>query len=147
MIAKVLFVIITFAAVGIVGLVLVQQSKGDAGSAFGGGGGGGSQSLFGSRGSANFLSRLTSILVTVFFAASIGLAYFYTHRNGVGYDAVQQEGSVLDSLESLDSEVPTVPEEAVQGDESTQTEVPEVPTLDSNVEESVPAVPTVPENK
>ena len=139
MIAKVLFVIITFAAVGIVALVLVQQSKGDAGSAFGGGGG--SQSLFGSRGSANFLSRLTSILVTVFFVASIGLAYFYTQLNQPSYadDPVQQEGSVLDSLENLDSEVPAVPETAIP-DESTQTEVPEIESIDPN-SSTVPAVP------
>ncbi len=139
MIAKVLFVIITFAAIGIVALVLVQQSKGDTGSAFGGGGG--SQSLFGSRGSANFLSRLTSILVTVFFVSSIGLAYNYTQLNDVGYsdDPVQQEGSVLDSLESLDSEVPAVPGAAIPS-ESTQTDVPEIEALDSN-NNTVPAVP------
>lgn len=139
MIAKVLFVIITFAAIGIVALVLVQQSKGDTGSAFGGGGG--SQSVFGSRGSANFLSRLTSILVTVFFIASIGLAYYYTQLNNVGYadDPVQQESSVLDSLENLDSEVPAVPDAATP-DDSTQTEVPEIESIDPN-SNTVPAVP------
>lgn len=138
MIAKVLFVVITFAAIGIVALVLVQQSKGDTGSAFGGGGG--SQSLFGSRGSANFLSRLTSILVTVFFVASIGLAYFYTQQSG-GYDndAIPQERSVLDSLESLDSDVPAVPESAIPS-ESTETEVPQAESLDSS-SEAIPAVP------
>ena len=58
MITQVLFVLVVLAAVGIIALVLMQQSKGDAGSAFGGGG---SQSMFGSRGSANFLSRICTV--------------------------------------------------------------------------------------
>ena len=146
MIAKILFVVIAFAAVGIVALVLVQQSKGDTGSAFGGGGG--SQTMFGSRGAANFLSRLTSILVAVFFTASIGLAYFYTQQNGAGgYEAtpVEQESSVLDSLESLNTEVPTVPEttspDTTAPIESTETEVPQIETIAPNSTDAVPAVP------
>lgn len=62
-------------------MVLMQHGKGaDAGAAFGGGGGGGvggggAGSVFGSSGSANFLSRTTAILATVFFITSLGLAY------------------------------------------------------------------------
>ena len=59
------------AAVGVIILVLVQQGKGaDMGAAFGGGSSGG---LFGSAGSANFLSRLTAIFATVFFVATLGI--------------------------------------------------------------------------
>ncbi|MBK7004327.1 MAG: preprotein translocase subunit SecG [Burkholderiales bacterium] len=62
------------AALGMVGLILVQHGKGaDMGAAFGSGGSG---SLFGASGSANFLSRATAILATVFFAATLALAYF-----------------------------------------------------------------------
>ena len=61
-------------AVVMVGLVLVQQGKGaDMGAAFGSGGSG---SLFGASGSANFLSRSTGVLATVFFACTLALAYF-----------------------------------------------------------------------
>ena len=62
----------------LVGLVLIQHGKGaDAGAAFGGGAGGGaSGSLFGSRGSASFLSRSSAILAAIFFAPSLTLAYF-----------------------------------------------------------------------
>lgn len=61
------------AAVGIVGLVLVQHGKGaDVGAAFGTGSAG---SVFGSAGSANFLSRLTAGLAVVFFVTSIGLSF------------------------------------------------------------------------
>jgi preprotein translocase subunit SecG len=66
------------AALGIIGLVLLQHGKGaDMGAAFGGGASG---SLFGATGSANFLSRATAILATVFFITSLGLAYIATQR-------------------------------------------------------------------
>jgi preprotein translocase subunit SecG len=61
-------------AASVVGLVLLQHGKGaDMGAAFGSGSSG---SLFGASGSANFLSRSTAALATVFFLTSLGLAYF-----------------------------------------------------------------------
>ena len=61
-------------AVAMVVLILVQHGKGaDMGAAFGSGGSG---SLFGATGSANFLSRTTAVLATVFFVATLALAYF-----------------------------------------------------------------------
>ena len=63
-------------ALAMIGLILMQHGKGaDAGAAFGGGGGG-SASLFGASGSANFLSRTTGVLATVFLVCTLGLAYF-----------------------------------------------------------------------
>src|SRR3954464_7130245 len=62
------------AALGMIGLILVQHGKGaDMGAAFGSGGSG---SLFGASGSANFLSRTTGILAALFFACTLLLAYF-----------------------------------------------------------------------
>ena len=59
-------------ALAIVGLVLLQQGKGaDAGASFGAGA---SQTVFGSQGSGNFLTRTTAILATGFFLTSLGLA-------------------------------------------------------------------------
>ena len=61
-------------ALAMIGLILVQHGKGaDMGAAFGGGSSG---SLFGASGSANFLSRTTAVLATVFFVCTLGLAYF-----------------------------------------------------------------------
>jgi len=61
-------------AATLIGLVLMQHGKGaDMGAAFGGGSSG---SLFGSSGAANFLSRTTAVLATVFFLTSLGLGYF-----------------------------------------------------------------------
>jgi preprotein translocase subunit SecG len=63
---------------GIVGLVLLQRGKGaDAVAAFGAGASG---TVFGAKGSANFLSRSTAVLATVFFCTSLGLAYLGTQR-------------------------------------------------------------------
>jgi preprotein translocase subunit SecG len=66
------------AAIGVVILVLLQHGKGaDMGAAFGSGSSG---SLFGATGSANFLSRTTAVLATIFFAATLGLAYVATSK-------------------------------------------------------------------
>jgi len=62
-------------AVVLIGLVLIQHGKGaDMGAAFGSGSAG---SLFGSSGSANFLSRSTKYAAAVFFATSLALTYLY----------------------------------------------------------------------
>jgi preprotein translocase subunit SecG len=63
---------------GVIGLVLMQHGKGaDMGAAFGGGASG---SLFGSSGSANFLSRTTAVLATVFFITSLGLSFLASNK-------------------------------------------------------------------
>ena len=59
-------------ALGIVGLIMLQQGKGaEMGASFGSGA---SQTVFGAAGSGNFFSRLTAIMAAVFFATSFGLA-------------------------------------------------------------------------
>jgi preprotein translocase subunit SecG len=76
MMTNILLAIHVLAAIAIVVLVLLQQGKGaDMGAAFGGG----SQTVFGSQGSANFLSRTTALLAAVFFFTSLSLAYIYGH--------------------------------------------------------------------
>jgi preprotein translocase subunit SecG len=77
---ELILVIHVLTAVGLVALVLVQQSKGaDIGAAFGSGA---SQTLFGARGSANFLTRLTALLATIFFVTSLTLAVLATRGGG-----------------------------------------------------------------
>ena len=71
-----LIVVQVISAIAIIVLVLLQHGKGaDMGAAFGGGASG---SLFGATGSANFLSRSTGAVATVFFLATLGLAYTST---------------------------------------------------------------------
>lgn len=89
---SVVLVVHILAAFGVIGLVLVQHGKGaDMGAAFGSGASG---SLFGATGSANFLSRTTAVLATVFFVTSLLLAY-------VASSAPKTTGSVMqDTVES-----------------------------------------------
>lgn len=68
---EILLVIYLLAALGVIGLVLVQQGKGaDMGASFGAGASG---TLFGASGSGNFLTRMTAICATLFFAISLVL--------------------------------------------------------------------------
>lgn len=84
----VLLAVQMLSALGMMGLILVQHGKGaDMGAAFGSGGSG---SLFGASGSANFLSRTTAVLATVFFVSTLMLAYFGSAR------PVSGSGSVLE---------------------------------------------------
>ncbi len=70
----VLLAVQLLSALGMIGLILVQQGKGaDMGAAFGSGASG---SLFGATGGANFLSRSTAVLAAVFFVATLAMAYF-----------------------------------------------------------------------
>ena len=75
---NIIVVVHVLIALAIIGLVLLQHGKGaDMGSGFGGGASG---SLFGATGSANFLSRATAVLATVFFLTSLGLAYLASDK-------------------------------------------------------------------
>ncbi|MFZ1890669.1 MAG: preprotein translocase subunit SecG [Formosimonas sp.] len=72
-IKSVALVLLVIAALSIIVLVLLQQGKGaDAGAAFGAGSSG---SVFGSAGSANFLSRSTSWMATVFIVCTVFLSF------------------------------------------------------------------------
>jgi len=73
MLFSILLTVHIVVGITVIGLVLLQHGKGaDMGAAFGGGSSG---SLFGASGSANFLSRTTAALATVFFITSLGLSY------------------------------------------------------------------------
>ena len=87
----VVIVVHVLIAVAIIGLVLLQHGKGaDMGSGFGGGASG---SLFGATGSANFLSRATAVLATIFFLTSLGLAYLATNKP-------KASGGVMDAVKN-----------------------------------------------
>ena len=85
----------------IVVLVLLQRGKGaDAGAGFGAGASG---TVFGARGSANFLSRSTGVLAALFFMTSLSLAYLGTQRKA--------PASLLDAVVPVE----VVPTEVVPG--------------------------------
>jgi preprotein translocase subunit SecG len=89
-----LIVIDILSALAIIGLVLIQQGKGaDMGASFGSGA---SQTLFGSAGSGNVLTRSTTWLAVVFFATSLGLTVIA--KSGAG--AAAEEDSLLANPEA-----------------------------------------------
>jgi preprotein translocase subunit SecG len=76
---KIVLIVHTLIALGIIGLVLLQRGKGaDAGAGFGAGASG---TVFGARGSSSFFSRATAVLATAFFATSLMLAYISSQRS------------------------------------------------------------------
>ncbi len=107
-------------AIAMIGLILMQHGKGaDAGAAFGGGGAG-SASLFGASGGANFLSRSTGVLATVFLVCTLGLAYFGNLRT-----TPASAGSVL---EGASVPAPTPAAQQIPGSvPATATATPAVP--------------------
>ena len=100
----------------VIGLVLLQHGKGaDMGAAFGGGASG---SLFGATGSANFLSRTTAVLATVFFLTSLGLSYIATNRT-------QAPGSVREQVKPQPAvPVEQAPAQPAAGTESKAKDIP-----------------------
>lgn len=102
---SIIVVIHLLVSVALIGLILIQRGKGaDIGAAFGSGA---SQTVFGSSGSASFLSRTTAILATVFFVTSLSLAYFHIQA--------RQGGSVTESAPPVETVMPAeepVPDQA-----------------------------------
>jgi preprotein translocase subunit SecG len=88
----------------IIGLVLIQRGKGaETGAAFGAGA---SATVFGAKGSANFLSRSTAVLATIFFATSLGLAYLGAQRPVVKSIVDQGSDAAPAALPAGDSPAP-----------------------------------------
>lgn len=118
------------AAIAMVACILLQQGKGATAGAGGLGGGGSSGSVFGSQGSANFLSRTTAILATVFFATSLFLSV-------MGGRSVQTEEDLLDDvgLPAVEQSIPS----DFPSDVPVSTVIPQV-----DVDESVPTELTNP---
>ena len=96
-----------------IGLILVQHGKGaDMGAAFGSGSSG---SLFGASGSANFLSRTTAVLATVFFICTLALAYFGNLRPVSGGGSVLEGAAAAPRGSASASAVPPKPAAPASG--------------------------------
>ena len=98
-----------FAAISVIVLVLLQQGKGaEAGASFGAGA---SQTVFGSQGSGNFLTRATGVLVALFFITSLALGNLTASRVNPHH--------VDKLLDAPSSQEHTVPEN--------KTDIPKIP--------------------
>ena len=104
-------------AVLLSGLVLMQHGKGaDMGASFGTGSAG---SLFGSSGSANFLSRSTAVAATVFFITSMTLTYLYANPS--------QPQGVMDRHDVSNQVQKTAPTPAPAGGDAGGSQSKEIP--------------------
>lgn len=119
-------------SLGLIGLILIQQGKGaEAGASFGGGA---SQTVFGSQGSASFLTKTTKYLAIIFFVTSISLAVIAKQRSEVAAlellptTAQMEEASRKVEIEASRENVQTRPSEVLEL-ESPQT-APEKPELE-----------------
>jgi preprotein translocase subunit SecG len=119
-----IIIVHVLAAIGITGLVLLQQGKGaDMGASFGSGA---SQTLFGSVGSGNALTKSTAWLAVIFFATSLGLALVAKQRASQGVT----ESSLIenrDQIESLIESAPAGDLPAVPVSEAPQGDLPALP--------------------
>ncbi|MGH1471521.1 MAG: preprotein translocase subunit SecG [Cellvibrionaceae bacterium] len=131
---KLVLVVHVLAALGIIGLILVQQGKGAAmGASFGAGA---SQTLFGSEGSGNFFSRATAMIAVVFFATSFGLAVIAKDKASIGIPGLNIDSEVP-ALETVnESDVPVVNNEAVNSATEAANDIPSVPEAVENTVES-----------
>jgi preprotein translocase subunit SecG len=117
-----ILVLHVLAAVSVIGLVLMQHGKGaDMGAAFGSGSAG---SLFGSSGSANFLSRTTALLAGVFFATSLALTYF-SYRHGTTTGVMDRQ--VIEQKSAPAPAGPQAPAAAPKPAEGTDSKAKEIP--------------------
>ncbi len=116
-------------AVCLVGLILIQHGKGaDAGANFGGGSSGASDTVFGSQGSGNFLTKTTGVLATSFFAIALLLSYMSSQ--GVQKKEapiIAQPQPQQENIQQLD--VPTIPTSLPPVVKEDKTKAADKPTI------------------
>jgi preprotein translocase subunit SecG len=126
MLLTIINVVYVLVAIAMIALILMQRGAGaQAGSGFGAGA---SATVFGSRGAGNFLSKSTKWLAIVFFAMSLGMAYYAVKSSRKA--PVQQDLGLM-------SQVPAAP--ATPAGKTPATAVPTAPT-----QAPASAVPTAP---
>ncbi|HBJ96479.1 MAG TPA: preprotein translocase subunit SecG [Lentisphaeria bacterium] len=117
-VSAILYTVAVLIAILLVALVLVQPSKGGGfGSAFGGVG----EGVFGAQ-TMGYLSRLTVVLITVFFVVTLALAAVSGHRQKVS--AAASSSAALSSAVETKA-APAVAEKAPAAPEKNEKNAPE----------------------
>ncbi len=127
---SIVLVVHVILAMLVIGLVLIQHGKGaDAGAAFGSGA---SSTVFGAKGSASFITKLTTGAALAFFVTSVSLFYLAAHRDTVSTSVVEEgqlpttkkEESIPSAKQEERSELPSVPSSM---EEKSDSDVPPAP--------------------
>jgi preprotein translocase subunit SecG len=123
---QIILVVHLLVALAIIGLIMLQQGKGaDMGASFGAGA---SQTLFGSDGSGNVLTKATAWLVTLFFASSFGLALLANQKSVVVDDLGLEIPPAVMEAEApaaLEEELPVL-EESMPAAEPIEEDLPQL---------------------
>ncbi len=123
--AQIILIFHVVIAIALVVLVLLQHGKGaDAGAAFGSGA---SATVFGARGSASFLSRVTGALAIGFFLTSLTLAMLAARDAGPG-SVVDRGGD--EPAPAVEEEIPADDEDEADVDEGDNGDAPAAPPED-----------------
>lgn len=131
---QLILVVYVLLAAAMVGLILLQQGKGaDMGASFGSGA---SQTVFGSAGSGNVLTRATAILATVFFLASVGLAVMAKHKA-----EALREGAIPLPAVTESREAPATPGDLPVPAEGSPAAGQDLPAPTAGEAQDVPAAP------
>lgn len=119
---SIILIVHVLLAIAVIALILLQQGKGaDMGASFGAGA---SQTVFGSGGSGNFMTRVTAILATLFFVTSFGLAIIAKDKSA----AESNEGiPEIVTVEPADEAVlPEVVEDGLLEEQPVESSLPEL---------------------
>jgi preprotein translocase subunit SecG len=122
-----LFVLQVLVAVALIGIILVQHGKGaDAGAAFGSGS---SSTVFGSQGSGNFMTKVTTILAIVFLSNSLFLAYLASNATADVPTSLLDQPEIVMEQEAVEQDIPAMVEEHSESDgHGHNSDLPSVPT-------------------
>ncbi len=122
-----IIIVHVLAAIAVTALVLLQRGKGaDMGASFGSGA---SQTLFGSSGSGNVLTKSTSILATVFFITSLSLAVIARQAA----DMSVLGGDLISDMEQVNTDINTIQAEAEA------SEIEDIPVVETGSD--IPVAP------
>ena len=122
---SILLVVQVLLSISLIVLILLQHGKGaDAGAAFGSGA---SATVFGARGSGNFLSRATTVIAILFFIVCLSLAYISSNRvapDSVTGSVTSQEIEQAPAADSSMQQETDLPPAGGVADSATQSDLP-----------------------
>ena len=116
---SILLVVQVLLSISLIVLILMQHGKGaDAGAAFGSGA---SATVFGARGSGNFMTKATAAIAIMFFITCMALAYLSSNRSA----PQSVTGSVTEQqFEVAPEAVGDLPPDAAAGDSAQESDLP-----------------------
>ena len=115
---SILLVVQVLLSIALIVLILMQHGKGaDAGAAFGSGA---SATVFGARGSGNFMTRATTLLAILFFLTCLALAYVSSNRTA----PQSVTGSVTSQEYATDEAAVLPPSGDIGGDSAQESDLP-----------------------